>query len=100
MTSYSSNCKEYYMKNREKIIQVSKEYIKKRKITDPLFKLRNKIYQQNYNKNKIYRDMKKQKKSKEVKVEKSDIPKNLEELKNKSIVIKISVKKEDLIVYI
>ena len=99
MSSYTSNCRDYYLKNREHIIEINKQYIKRRMETDNNFRLRNKIYQQKYNRDKLYRElMKKQKKSKEIK--KEDKKDSIQKFKNNLIVIKISTKKEDLIVYI
>ena len=102
MTSYSEHCKEYYLKNRERIIQINKEYIKQRRMNDSEFRLKNKIYSQNYNKNRIYRDLMKKEKQKKEKdeIQKEDKKDTIQKFKNNLIVIKISTKKEDLIVYI
>lgn len=105
MSSYTSNCRDYYLKNRERIIQINKEYIKQRRMTDSEFRLRNKIYSQNYNKNQIYRQLmkknkKKEKEDKKDEIQKEDKKDTIQKLKNNLIVIKISTKKEDLIVYI
>ena len=102
MTSYTSNCRDYYLKNRERIIQINKEYIKQRRMNDSEFRLKNKIYSQNYNKNRIYRDLMKKEKQKKEKdeIKKEDKKDSIQKFKNNLIVIKISTKKEDLIVYI
>ena len=102
MSSYTSNCRDYYLKNRERIIQINKEYIKQRRMNDSEFRLKNKIYSQNYNKNRIYRDLMKKEKQKKEKdeIQKEDKKDTIQKFKNNLIVIKISTKKEDLIVYI
>ena len=103
MSSYTSNCRDYYLKNRDRIIQINKEYIKQRRMTDSEFRLKNKIYSQNYNKNRIYRDLmkkEKQKKEKDVEIKKEDKKDAIQKFKNNLVIIKISTKKEDLIVYI
>lgn len=102
MSSYTSNCRDYYLKNRERIIQINKEYIKQRRMNDSEFRLKNKIYSQNYNKNRIYRDLMKKEKQKKEKdeIKKEDKKDSIQKFKNNLIVIKISTKKEDLIVYI
>ena len=102
MSSYTSNCRDYYLKNRERIIQINKEYIKQRRMVDSEFRLKNKIYSKNYNKNRIYRDLMKKEKQKKEKdeIKKEDKKDSIQKFKNNLIVIKISTKKEDLIVYI